>query len=205
MTASGALLVLAALVVAYLLGSIPSGVIVGRLVKGIDVRDSGSGRTGATNVLRTLGWPAAVVVTLMDVGKGVAAVLLGLVLADASGQVAAGVAVVVGHNWPVFIGFRGGRGVMPAAGALLVLLPLSAVVGITLAVVVIASTRYVSLGSLVGTVTGASILAAYALLGSAPLIFAPLAVVGGGIIVFGHRDNIGRLVRGTERRLGERT
>jgi glycerol-3-phosphate acyltransferase PlsY len=205
MTASGALLVLAALVVAYLLGSIPSGVIVGRLIKGVDVRNSGSGRTGATNVLRTLGWPAAAAVTLMDVGKGVVAVLLGLALVDAPGQVAAGLAVVVGHNWSVFIGFRGGRGVMPAAGALLVLLPLSAVAGLALAVVVIASTRYVSLGSLVGTVTSASILAVYALLGPAPLIFAPLAIIGGGLIVFEHRDNIGRLMRGTERRLGERT
>lgn len=203
MTIPDVLLTLAALLTGYLLGSIPSGLIVGRLWKGIDVREHGSGRTGATNVLRTLGWRGAGTVVVMDFAKGAAAILLGAALAGTSGQVAAGVTVVSGHTWPVFAGFRGGRGVVPAAGAAIALVPVSVLAGLLVAIAVTRFSRYVSLGSLIGTVTCCSVIIAYAFLGWAPLIFAPLAIVGGGLIVLAHRDNIGRLVHGTERRLGQ--
>lgn len=203
MTIPDVLLTLAALLTGYLLGSIPSGLIVGRLWKDIDVREHGSGRTGATNVLRTLGWQGAGTVVVMDLAKGATAILLGAALADIAGQVAAAVAVVSGHTWPVFAGFRGGRGVAPATGAAMTLVPVSALVGIVVALVVIAASRYVSLGSLVGTAAGCSIIVAYAFLGWAPFAFAPLAIAAESFIVLAHRDNIARLVRGTERRIGQ--
>ena len=203
MSLEGAPAVGLALIIGYLLGSVPSGVLVGRLWRGVDVRQFGSGRTGAANVLRTIGWRAAVIVTFLDVGKGAAAMAVGGLLGAAPGHVAAGVAVLAGHNWPVSVGFQGGRGVMPAMGAALVVAPIAAVVGITLAAVVIGFSRYVSLGSIAGTVGCCSIIVVLAVEGSEPAVFAPLAMAGGGLIVFQHRDNIARLLRGTERRFGE--
>ncbi len=191
------------LVASYFFGSLPSGVTVGKLWRGVDIRQHGSGRTGATNVLRTIGWKAAAIVTLLDVGKGAVAMLLGGWFADTPGYVLAGIAVLAGHNWPISAGFKGGRGVMPAVGASLVIVPFAAVVGIALAALVIGVSRYVSLGSMAGTVGCCSIISVLAIQGSEPIAFAPLAMAGGGLIVFQHRDNIVRLIRGTERRLGE--
>ncbi|MDA1096994.1 MAG: glycerol-3-phosphate 1-O-acyltransferase PlsY [Chloroflexi bacterium] len=197
-------LVALAVLVGYVLGSVPSGVIVGRLWGGVDVRKHGSGRMGATNVLRTLGLKAAVLVTVLDVGKGALAMAMGGLLGDTYGNVAAGVAVVAGHNWPFTVGFRGGRGVMPAVGAALVAVPIAGAVGISLAAIFIIIFRYVSLGSLAGTISCCAIIMVLAIRGSEPAAFAPMAIAGGGLIVFQHRDNILRLVRGTERRLGQR-
>ena len=191
------------LMAGYLLGSVPSGVLIGRLWRGVDVRQFGSGRTGATNVLRTIGWRAAVIVTLLDVGKGAAAMLLGGWLAGTTGYVIAGVAVLAGHNWPASVGFRGGRGVTPAIGAAFVIVPIAAVAGIALAAVFIGLFRYVSLGSIAGTVSCCAIMSGLAVLGWVPVAFAPLSMAGGGLILFQHRDNIVRLFRGTERRLGD--
>jgi glycerol-3-phosphate acyltransferase PlsY len=202
-TAAEAMAVGAALVAAYLLGSVPSGVLVGRLWRGVDVRQHGSGQTGATNVLRTIGWKAAAIVTVLDVGKGTAAMLLGGWLAGTEGNLVAGIAVLTGHNWPVWVGFRGGRGVMPAVGASLVIVPIAAVVGIAFAAMVIGVSRYVSLGSMAGTVSCCAIMLGLAVQGSEPVEFAPLAMAGGSLIVFRHRENIIRLLRGTERRLGD--
>ena len=131
----------------YLLGAIPIGLLVGKLFGGVDVRQSGSGRTGATNVLRTLGWKATVPVVLLDLFKGSAAVLAGGAIAGVPGEVAAAVAVVLGHSWSVFIGFGGGRGVIPAGGAALALVWPAAIIGTIVGILVIALTRYVSLGS----------------------------------------------------------
>ncbi len=203
MSLNGALEMGPVLLIAYLLGSVPSGVLVGRLWRGVDVRQHGSRRTGATNVLRTIGWRAAAIVTFLDVGKGAAAMVVGGALADTAGYVGAGVAVLAGHNWPISVGFRGGRGVMPAMGAALVVVPIAAVIGIALAAVVIGLSRYVSLGSIAGTLGCCSIMVGLAVQGSEPIVFAPLAMAGGGLIVFQHRDNIARLLRGTERRFGE--
>lgn len=105
------------ILVGYLLGSLPFGLMAGRLVKGVDVRDFGSGSTGSTNVQRTVGTPAAVVVLLLDTAKSVLAVLLARLFSDAPGvEVAAALAAIAGHNWPVFIGFKGGRGIAPGVG-----------------------------------------------------------------------------------------
>lgn len=203
MMAGALLAALLALGASYLLGSIPSGLIVGRLWRGVDVRRHGSGRTGATNVLRVLGWKAAAVVLGMDVAKGAVAMALGGLLGGIPAQVGAGLGVLAGHNWPLYGGFRGGRGVTPGIGAALVIAPVAALAGIAIAALVIAIWRYVSLGSLVGTFVCCSTIVALAFLGIEPLPFGPLALAGGSLIVFQHRDNIVRLLRGTERRLGE--
>lgn len=194
----------------YLLGAVPIGLLVGKVFGNVDVRDSGSGRTGATNVLRTLGWKAAVPVVLLDLFKGSVAVIASGFIADTPGEVAGAVAVVVGHSRSIFIGFGGGRGVIPAGGAALALVWPAAIIGTIVGILIIALTRYVSLGSLLGTVTCVGIMVAFAVLGLAPplldavpFIIGPLAVVGGAIVVYAHRDNIQRLIRGTERRFGQ--
>ncbi len=203
-------LTMAAAIGSYLLGAVPIGLLVGKVFGNVDVRESGSGRTGATNVLRTLGWKAAVPVVLLDLFKGSVAVIVSGVIADTPGEVAGAVAVVVGHSRSIFIGFGGGRGVIPAGGAALALVWPAAIIGTIVGILIIALTRYVSLGSLLGTVTCVGIMVAFAVLGLAPplldavpFIIGPLAVVGGAIVIYAHRDNIQRLIRGTERRFGQ--
>lgn len=209
-TLTGIALTVAAGLGSYLLGAVPIGLLVGKVFGNVDVRDSGSGRTGATNVLRTLGWKAAVPVVLLDLFKGSVAVIASGFIADTPGEVAGAVAVVVGHSRSIFIGFGGGRGVIPAGGAALALVWPAAIIGTIVGILIIALTRYVSLGSLLGTVTCVGIMVAFAVLGLAPplldavpFIIGPLAVVGGAIVVYAHRDNIQRLIRGTERRFGQ--
>ena len=199
-----AFLVLVSLAASYLIGSLPSGIIVGRLWKGVDIRQQGSGRMGATNVLRVLGWKAAALVLILDVAKGGFAMLLAQALGGVPAQVAAGIGVLAGHNWPIYVGFRGGRGITPGIGASFAIVPPAAIAGIILAVLAIAIWRYVSLGSIVGTFVCCGTIIALALMGHYPWPYGPLALAGGGIILFQHRDNIVRLIRGTERRLGER-
>ena len=190
-------------VVGYLLGSIPFGLLVAWGFKRIDVRDFGSGRTGMTNVLRTVGVPAATFVLALDMGKGALAVVVARLLGDASGlEVAAALGAMVGHNWPVSIGFKGGRGTAPGWGGLLVLSPLSGIVGAAVALPVVGATRYVSLGSIVGAVAGASTLVIIAATGHAPMEYISYGAIAGLLIIVQHRDNIQRLMRGEERKLG---
>lgn len=199
--------IVVAVLAGYLLGAIPSGVIVGGL-RGVDPRSGGSGRTGATNALRTLGTGLAAVVLLADVLKGVAAVLVGGVLAgaldapDAWGAALAGAAAVVGHVRSVFIGFAGGRGVATGAGAMLVLVPLGVLVALPVLAIAIWRTRYVSLGSILAAVTAALVAMALAAAGWLGIEPAVSAILIGAVVVVAHADNIHRLRAGTERRLG---
>ena len=196
----------AALVLAaYLLGSISFAVLVVRSRTGRDIRAEGSGNAGATNVFRAHGKKLAIFVALLDVAKGAAAVLLmRLVTADPRWAAAAGLAAVLGHVFPVFYSFRGGKGVATAVGAFSVLTPLALLVSLGVFVVIVAATRYVSLGSVAAT---AMLPLAVWLLGSrlGPTeLMAPLLVtacVGGALVIFMHRANIGRLLGGTESRL----
>ena len=191
----------------YLLGAIPFGLIIGRLTKGIDLREYGSHRTGATNALRTLGAPAAAAVFLLDVGKGVAAVLLArLLFADDPmvewAAAVAGVAAIVGHNWSVFIGFTGGRGVATGAGAMVLLAPLAVLAAILEFAVVVGATRLVSLGSILGSITVAMIAIVLVAIGWSGIEVAVAACAIAVIVVVAHADNIERLRAGTERRFG---
>jgi glycerol-3-phosphate acyltransferase PlsY len=197
-----------AVAVGYLLGAVPVGLLVGRLVRGIDLRDLGSRRTGATNVTRTLGTRWGAVVLVLDLAKGVLAVVLARLLFDGAAAewvaAAAGLAAVAGHNWSVFIGFAGGRGVATTGGGLLALAPLAVAMVVPPMVAIVWLTRYVSAASLAG--------AAFAMLATAGLALAGVgswpafgyALLAGTLVIVSHRDNIQRLRAGTERRIGEK-
>lgn len=198
---------LVAAVVGYLLGAIPFGLIVGRLTKGIDLREYGSHRTGATNALRTLGARAAALVFVLDVAKGVAAVLVARALGgDDAGWAAAvaGVAAIVGHNWSVFIGFTGGRGVATSAGALGAVTPWTLLIVAPVVAFVIWRWRYVSLGSIAGALLAPIATALLVALGRADVPAFAYALVSGVLVTVAHSDNIGRLRAGTERRIGQK-
>lgn len=186
----------------YLVGSFPSGLIIGKLY-GLDVRMQGSGRTGATNILRTLGWKAALVVTSLDLLKSSLVILAYGYFLDPIWQSIASAGILLGHSWSAFAGLKGGRGVVPAVGIAIVVSPLSAIIGVSIGIVIIAITRYVSLGSLIGTVTACSIVLAGTVLVSQPAPYGILAIYVGSWIVFTHKDNIGRLINGEERKLGK--
>lgn len=200
----------ALLVVAgYLIGAIPVGLMIGRLVGGIDLREHGSGRTGATNTLRTIGMPWALGVFVLDLGKGALPVLMigWLYHAGPAGSppwvaAAAGVAAIAGHVRSVFIRFTGGRGVATFAGAMLVTAPLVVAVVIPLALLIIWRTRFVSLGSLFGAALAPVATAFLVASGPAQLPAVALAAAGGIVVIAAHADNIARLRAGTERRLG---
>jgi glycerol-3-phosphate acyltransferase PlsY len=203
----------AALLVAigYLIGAVPVGLLVGRMVAGIDLRRHGSHRTGATNALRTLGTRWAVVVFALDVAKGLAAVLLTRALYQAGPPVspewvaaAAGVAAVAGHNWSLFIGFTGGRGVATAAGGLAALAPLVLAIVVPVVTLVVWRTRFVSLGSLTAVALAVVLAAGFAATGSGSLAAVGYALAAGALVWIAHRDNIERLRAGTERRIGDR-
>lgn len=196
---------LIAVVVGYLLGSIPTGMIVARVYRNVDLTAYGSGRTGATNVLRTLGRGAASIAFGGDFLKGALAVaLIKFVIAPENAwiEMIAAVAAVVGHTYSVFIGFKGGRGVVTGFGASVVAAPVI-VIAFVIGIVLIALTRYVSLGSVVGTVLAGLMLCVVAYIHSDPA-WALWGVLLGGFIVIAHKDNIERLLAGTERKLGER-
>ena len=141
--------------VGYLIGSIPVGVLVGRIHRGVDVRDYGSGKTGFTNTLRSLGWGAALIVGVSDIMKGVIPVLIGRFVFDDPWAVAlGGVAAVAGHMFPLFAGFRGGRGAATAFGAFAAIAPIAGLVLIVCAVIALAATRYASLTTVTATAAG---------------------------------------------------
>ncbi len=188
----------------YLIGSIPFGLILGKL-RGVDIREYGSGNIGTTNVMRTVGAKAGAVVLVGDVLKGVSAVFIArYVIGSPAGEMAAGFAAVAGHDWSVFIKFRGGRGVATSVGGLFVMAPLAAVGGFAVFILVIALTRYASLGSLVGALSGVAIAAAFTAADRIPAEYLIYTGVVVALIIFQHRDNISRLISGAERKLGQR-
>lgn len=187
---------------AYLLGSISWGLIAGRVRRGIDVRDYGSGSTGSTNVLRTLGPVTAIIVLLADVAKGVTAVLLAKVLiGTALSEAIAGLLVIAGHNWPLFSRFHGGRGMTVSVGALAVMSPLAAAICLPLFVSTILISRYVSLGSVVALAAAMITIPVLVSLGIAPWEYLLYSSLGGPVILLRHKGNIQRLLNGTESRI----
>jgi glycerol-3-phosphate acyltransferase PlsY len=189
------------LVAAYLIGAIPVGMLVSRLAGGVDIRRHGSGNIGATNVLRTLGPVAAVATLVGDIVKGYLALTAARAIGTEAWAAAAGaVAAVAGNCWPVFLAFRGGKGVATGLGAFLALIPWAVAPAAGLWLLVTAVSRYVSLGSIVACV---SLPVGAALLGY-PRHAVVAAALTAAIIIWRHRQNIVRLAGGTERRLGER-
>jgi glycerol-3-phosphate acyltransferase PlsY len=227
-----------AVIIAYLLGSIPFGYLIVRATQGADVRETGSGGTGATNVSRRAGKAAGVLTLVLDTLKGAAAVaiaelLLGLpmsggirhfeshapalgggnwgdhVLLGTTGSpqdvywwvAAAAIAVIVGHIFPVWLGFRGGKGVATGVGVFLTLVPMAVVLAALVFIVVVAWTRYVSLGSMLAALAIPLLVLAQNALIRPVVPLMPImtsAIAGAALIVFAHRENIGRLVSGNE-------
>jgi len=203
--------------IGYLLGSIPFGVLVARrAIKG-DVRQYGSGRTGATNVLRIVGKKAAVVVGTCDVLKGVLAVVIaGLIfgreymmvgnfaIGTLVAQVMAALAAMAGHNWSVFLKFRGGRGVATFFGGLIALFPPAAIFGGEILVIGTGLSKFASIGSIAGAVGTYAILVPLTIMNGFPIEYLAYALIGTIAIIIMHRDNIARLMAGKERRMGEK-
>ncbi|OPJ56876.1 glycerol-3-phosphate 1-O-acyltransferase PlsY [Alkalithermobacter paradoxus] len=190
--------VLSALI-AYFIGNFSTSYIIGKLNGNIDIRKYGSGNAGATNVLRTLGKKAALYTFLGDAFKGVLAVIIGSRLGGEKAALVAAICVVLGHNWPVFLKFKGGKGVATTIGSILAIDPIVGVFSLAVGIISIIKTKYVSLGSVLGIVS----LPIFMLYrgGNRLLVSCILAL----IIVFTHRENIKRLMNGTERKIGQKT
>lgn len=189
---------------AYALGSIPWGYMIIQATRGVDIRQYGSGRIGTANVLRTGGGRLAILVLLLDASKGLLAVLLARAVGDSSTiEVVAGLIALAGHNWPLFLRFKGGRGLASGAGALAIMSPVALGAGVALFAGVVFVSRYVSLASLLAILAAAAILVVMTLVNDSPAIYLAYVGTGGVVIIWRHRDNIQRLLQGRERRLGE--
>lgn len=198
---------LLATLVSYAVGSIPPGYLVARLFGNVDLLQKGSGRTGTTNVLRTLGWKAAGLVFLGDFAKGAVAIIATRIITggDPLADLLAGLAVMVGHNYSLYLGFKGGRGVVTGLGVLAAIAPLVLAICGGIGVVVIALSRYVSLGSILGSAAVPFCLLALVLIAGQPWPHLAYGLIGAAFVIVSHRDNIQRLLSGTERKLGQRT
>ena len=197
----------------YLVGSVPFAIVISRIWKGIDIRDHGSRNAGFTNVYRVIGRLPAAIVLILDIGKGMAAVLLltqivldTVPLSPVNVNILAAFCVILGHVFPVFAGFRGGKGIATGLGALLSIIPLEAAAALVLFVLIVAVTRYVSLGSLSAAsfIFLALLFERYYLGSEVPseLIFAMFILAV--FVFFNHRGNIRRLLAGTENKFGRK-
>jgi len=190
-------------VIGYLLGSINASVIIGKIFYGKDIREYGSGNAGATNTLRTFGKPAAAAVFVVDFLKGVAACFVGQLLVGHidnfgwAGVYLGGFAAVLGHNWPAFFGFRGGKGVLTSFAVVLYISPVPALICLAVFIITVALTMYVSLGSILGAICWPVVSLFFKL----PSLMIAIAVFMSLLIVFRHKDNIKRLFNGTEKKL----
>jgi acyl phosphate:glycerol-3-phosphate acyltransferase len=191
------------IVLCYLLGSIPTGYLAGRL-RGLDIRAVGSGNIGATNVFRALGKTAGIVVLALDAFKGFASCRYVPMLVGAAPsenlRIAAGLAAILGHNYTCWLKFKGGKGIATSAGVLLGWLPLSLAIVLTLWLIVFAISRYVSLASIAAAL--ALPLAVWLTHGSSRMVI--IGGVLGGLAIYKHRGNIQRLLNGTEHRFGHK-
>lgn len=195
-------------IVAYLIGSVSSAIIVGRVMTGEDIRKKGSGNAGATNTLRTLGKKAAAIVTVCDCLKAVVAILIAKLVAYLAGMdgylsdvavYTAGIGAALGHNFPVYFGFKGGKGILVSMVAMLFADWRIGLAVMVVAILIMAVTRYVSLGSVLGAVL-LVVLALIFRMGDTPYIV--FCVICAALAVFMHRSNIKRLLSGTENKLG---
>jgi glycerol-3-phosphate acyltransferase PlsY len=188
------------ILIGYLLGSVSFSYLAGKLLKGIDIRKHGSGNAGATNTLRVLGVGPGITVLLLDALKGVVAVLVGHWLGESSSLllVLCGMAAIAGHNWPIFFGFRGGKGVATTVGVMLSLAFLPTLYAIIIAVIAIAITRYVSLGSLLLT----ALLPIFIWFSGLPVEIFCLSLVLFMFAWVKHRRNIVKLLKGQENKIG---
>jgi acyl phosphate:glycerol-3-phosphate acyltransferase len=200
----GPLAGIALVIASFLIGAIPWGYLAGKASRGIDLRTVGSGGTGATNVLRTLGPRASALVAVLDILKGVVPVAFARAVGfDGAWVAAAAVAAVAGHCWSPFIGFKGGKGVATGAGAAIALFPQVLLIVPVMALVVW-TTKYVSLGSLTAAGLATLLAVAYAAAGILEWVSVVAILCISGIIAIRHEGNIRRLLNGNERRIGQK-
>jgi len=203
--------------VAYLLGAIPFGLILGKLIARVDISKHGSGNIGGTNVLRTVGTEIAIIVVILDVGKAVLAVVLAKMIMGSDvypiinfpldwrvAQILAGLMVMAGHNWSVYIKFRGGKGVAAYFGSLLPMCWPAALFGGVVCILIAIFTRFVSLGSILGSLSAMCVLIALVLFHEFSPVYLIYTVIGIIMIAYQHRSNISRLQTRTERRLDDK-
>jgi glycerol-3-phosphate acyltransferase PlsY len=198
---------LAAFVSAYLLGSIPTAVWVGKWLHNIDVREHGSGNAGATNVIRVLGWKTGIPVLIIDLAKGCLATMMPVILGAAEPgsalitnlQIAAGLLSITGHIFPVFAGFRGGKGVATMFGVLLALQPVLTLCCIGVFLFVLILTGIVSVSSMIAGIAFPVML--FIFFDTPSIVFKVFSVVVAIALLLTHRKNIGRLIRGEEKKL----
>lgn len=198
------------IIISYLVGSIPTAIIYGKVSRGIDIRQHGSGNAGATNVFRVLGWKAGLLVLLIDMAKGLLATLWIYKLGSNSGigniefvKIIAGMSAVVGHIWTIFAGFKGGKGVGTGAGMIIGIVPDAVLIGVLVFIIMVILTRYVSLGSVLASLSIPLYLfmKRFIFLSTVSptlLVFGSLIPV---LIIYTHRSNIQRLLRGTENKI----
>jgi glycerol-3-phosphate acyltransferase PlsY len=192
-------------ILGYLAGSIPFGWLAGRYTQGIDVRDFGSGKTGFTNTMRSLGFKRSLAVLAGDILKGALPVVLARLWVDGeAAQVAAGIGAVVGHIWPVWLGFRGGAGVATGVGAALAMDPFAVLSAAIVFLLALAVTRIMSVASLAGSVALSVAFLVLAAAGFTPAAYVVYSVVATALIWWRHRANIQRLISGSEPKLGQR-
>jgi len=196
----------------YIAGSIPTAIWTSRVLMKDDIRNHGSRNAGATNVFRVMGWKPALFVVLVDMAKGVLAVLfISRIRADAVPidsafiQIFAGVAAILGHIWTIFAGFKGGKGVGTAFGVLVALIPVPALIALGLWIIIVWLSRIVSIGSIVAAISLPVSIFCQRISGvQVPDIFLWISIIVAALIVFTHRTNISRLIRGEENRFGSK-
>lgn len=186
-------------IIGYLLGSINSSLIVGKFY-GVDVRQHGSGNAGATNTLRTLGKSAAILVLVGDIAKGVVSYLIGLYIAGDTGALVGGAACILGHNWPLYFKFKGGKGALTSMAVVFMMDWKIALMILASFVLVVAITRYVSLGSILA----AGLFPVVSLILQKNITFIVFALFIAVLIIVRHRSNIKRLINGTESKFGKK-
>lgn len=196
-------------VIAYLFGSFPTAIIAGKILKKIDIRDHGSGNAGATNVFRILGWQAGVIVLLIDMLKGFIPVfwIAGAIYTQGDAliyyKILAAISAIAGHVWTIFAGFKGGKGVGTSAGVFLGLAHIPLLIALLIFVIIVAITRYVSLGSISAALVFLIVLLLqkFAFNQDIEAILIYLGIIVVILILYAHRTNIGRLLKGNESKI----
>ncbi|MBS5645625.1 MAG: glycerol-3-phosphate 1-O-acyltransferase PlsY [Clostridiales bacterium] len=183
---------------AYLWGSLSPALIISDRIGKKDVRKYGSGNAGTTNMMRTFGWKFGLMTFVLDVIKGVAAALIGRWVGGQIGMSVAAVLVIVGHNWPVYYGFKGGKGIASTLGVMFVLMPMQTAILLPVVILIMALTRYVSVGSMLGVILES--ICVFIFYPGETLLQVTVVVLT-VLALFGHRENIKRLCNGTENKL----
>ena len=190
------------ILLSYLIGCFPSAYFLGKMYKNIDIRNHGSGNSGSTNALRVMGTKFGILTLVLDVIKGMIAVLIGQAILGNQGGIVAGILVVLGHNFPVFLKFKGGKGVATSIGVLLILTWQTSLTVIIIGVITIALTRYVSLGSILGAAIAP--VAVVIFMDTIDKSLFITVVILALLLIIRHKDNILRLCRGEENKFGNK-